>query len=113
MLSSQLHIGHACSKITKIIQRKVHFLYAKNLPAELPGYGLVYPLVDVFYTVYVLFSLQPLKDVHLVMFVLVFLLVDLVILIICTALDNVRLSVHQVSDKEHGPELDVSVFFVC
>ena len=31
---------YACSKITIIIQRKVHFLYAKNLPAELPGYGL-------------------------------------------------------------------------
>ena len=22
------------------LQRKVHFLYAKNLPAEIPGYGL-------------------------------------------------------------------------
>ena len=38
--SEQVLLGHACSKITKIIQRKVHFLYAKNLvPAELPGYG--------------------------------------------------------------------------
>ena len=35
-----IHPGHACSKITITIQRKVHFLYAKNLPAELPGYGL-------------------------------------------------------------------------
>ena len=38
LLSNQL--GHACSKTTKIIQRKVHFLYTKNLPTELPGYGL-------------------------------------------------------------------------
>ena len=28
--------------VTIIIQKKVHFLYAKNLSAELPGYGLVY-----------------------------------------------------------------------
>ena len=36
LLSNQLR--HACSKT---IQRKVHFLCAKNLPAKLPGYGLV------------------------------------------------------------------------
>ena len=33
-------LGHACSKITIIIQRKVHFSYTKNLHAEMPGYGL-------------------------------------------------------------------------
>ena len=32
------------SKITKIIQRKVHFLYTKNLPIKLPGYGLVWSM---------------------------------------------------------------------
>ena len=62
---------------------------------------------------YVLFSLQPLKDVHLVMFVLVFLLVDLVILTIGTPLDGVRPLAYQVPDEEHGPELDVSMFVCC
>ena len=32
--------GHAYSKITLYIIMKVHFFHAKNLPAELPGYGL-------------------------------------------------------------------------
>ena len=40
-------LGHTCSKITVIIQRKVHFLYAKNLHAKLPGYGLVYSFFTV------------------------------------------------------------------
>ena len=44
-------LGHAWSKSpwsnpTVVIQRKVHFLYAKNLPAELPGYGLVHNMVN-------------------------------------------------------------------
>ena len=40
MLSNQL--GHACSKITVVIQRKVHCLYTKNLPTELPGYTALF-----------------------------------------------------------------------
>ena len=37
------YIGYVRSKIT--IQRKVHLLHAKNLPAELPGYSLAsYPV---------------------------------------------------------------------
>ena len=45
LLTNQL--GHACSKITTVIH---HFLYAKNLPVELPGYGLAQYLVAFFYS---------------------------------------------------------------
>ena len=51
--------------------------------------------------------LQPLKDIHLVLFVMVFLLVDIVILVVCTALDDVRLEAVIVPDREHSSELDV------
>jgi len=42
------------------------------------------------------------------LFVAIFLVVDVVILVICTSLDNVRLEAELVSDKEHPSELDVS-----
>ena len=32
---------HYCSLLAMLLHRKVHVLYAKNLPAKLPGYGLV------------------------------------------------------------------------
>ena len=40
LLSNQL--GHACSKITKIMQKKVHFFCTQRtyIPVKLPGYGL-------------------------------------------------------------------------
>ena len=31
---------HYCSLLAMLLHRKVHVLYAKNLPAKLPGYGL-------------------------------------------------------------------------
>ena len=34
-------LGHECSKVIIMMKKKVHFLYALNLPAKLPGYGLV------------------------------------------------------------------------
>lgn len=58
------------------------------------------------------FPLQPLKDIHLVLFVLVFLLVDVVILVICTSLDTVRLTADLVPDREHDSALDVSMHVV-
>ena len=67
-------LWHACSKITIIIQRKVHFLYTKNLPSEMHGYGLGIPEVSI--TQMLLhrklqinvpsFSYRPLKSLYIV-----------------------------------------------
>ena len=50
---------------------------------------------------------QPPKDSYLFLFVMVFVLVDLIILSISTGLDNVRLEAELFDDREHPSKPDV------
>ena len=57
-----------------------------------------------------MYSLQFMKDWHLVAILLVFVMVDVIILVVVTAVGNARLTVTTIRDKEYPVEFtDVSL----